>query len=238
MTPPAIGWASGTPDSAGLIYFAAVFGRAEVLPSDWLCELARLLGSLVRSGVGIPVNRAESRCLAPVGLDQLDLALHTAHVRARRRDLRGSAGASQTRPDPGRPDRQTAVGAAGVLRCKFAGPVVVAGVNGTAGGAGLGSALACDARLSKRSARFIGAFGPLGSPRHRHLLPAASDRRALTRPTSAVRPALGRVPRLAVVRTRAHRLQRGHRAAPGRRGGEPDGVGREPAVAEGLRSFS
>ena len=71
----------GDTDAAGLIYFAAVFRWSEVLLSDWLCEVGHPLGSLIDSGVGIPVVRAESRYLAPLGLDdRMDLELRTAHV--------------------------------------------------------------------------------------------------------------------------------------------------------------
>lgn len=57
---------------------------------------------------------------------------------------------------------ETAHAAAEVVRVLLAGPPVVAALNGTVAGAGLGLALTCDVRVSAPDVRFIGGFGALG----------------------------------------------------------------------------
>lgn len=57
---------------------------------------------------------------------------------------------------------ETAHAAAEVVRVLLAGPPVVAALNGTVAGAGLGLALTCDVRVSAPGVRFIGGFAALG----------------------------------------------------------------------------
>ncbi|SNR53726.1 enoyl-CoA hydratase/isomerase family protein [Blastococcus mobilis] len=57
---------------------------------------------------------------------------------------------------------ETAHAAAEAVRVLHAGPPVVAAVNGTVAGAGLGLALSCDVRISAPGVRFVGGFAALG----------------------------------------------------------------------------
>jgi 2-(1,2-epoxy-1,2-dihydrophenyl)acetyl-CoA isomerase len=57
---------------------------------------------------------------------------------------------------------ETAHAAAEAVRVLLAGPPVVAALNGTVAGAGLGLALTCDVRISAPGVRFIGGFAALG----------------------------------------------------------------------------
>jgi 2-(1,2-epoxy-1,2-dihydrophenyl)acetyl-CoA isomerase len=57
---------------------------------------------------------------------------------------------------------ETARAAAAVVRALLSGPPVVAALNGTVAGAGLGLALACDARVCAPGVRFVGGFAALG----------------------------------------------------------------------------
>lgn len=57
---------------------------------------------------------------------------------------------------------ETACASAEAVQVLLAGPPVVAALNGTVAGAGLGLALTCDVRVSAPCVRFIGGFAALG----------------------------------------------------------------------------